>query len=354
MSWTGNNDDMAVHGIGHSAFEAPDPVLLVAVDAGGSSTRAVVVDSTGRCLGLGTAGSGNPVSSGPESVALALGTAVRQAIASAGVLPASIAGAAVAMAGSRSVRLAAGPEHPGITAGLSAAGVDAPFVVESDLLAMFCAGSSDLDGHALVAGTGSAAIRVRDGEVEAVSDGTGWLLGDEGSGFWIGHHVVRAVVADLDGRGPSTGLTPLVLARLGIDDGQQSRRSSLNRLTEIVYDMRPVQLARFAPDAFTVGDATAIAIVEGASRALARTLGTVLDDGIDGPLVLGGSVLLHQARVAVAVETSFRSQGGAGRVVRVADGVAGAAVLALRHRDIDVDPAVFARIDASLAALRKP
>ena len=312
-----------------------------------------MVDSTGRCLGLGTAGSGNPVSSGPESVALALGAAVQQATVSAGVLPASIAGAAVAMAGSRSVRLAAGPEHPGITAGLSAAGVDAPFVVESDLLAMFCAGSSDLDGHALVAGTGSAAIRVRGGEVEAVSDGSGWLIGDEGSGFWIGHHVVRAVVADLDGRGPSTGLTPLVLARLGIDT-HESRPSSLSRLTEIVYGMRPVQLARFAPVAFAVGDdAAAAAIVEGASQALARTLATVLDDGIDGPLVLGGSVLLHQATVAAAVESSFRRRGGAGHVVQVADGVAGAAALALRNRGVTVDAAVFARINASLAALRK-
>ena len=218
---------------------------------------------------------------------------------SAGVLPSAVAGAAVAMAGARSVRSAAGPEHPSITAALTAAGVDAPFVVESDLLAMFCAGSSDLDGHALVAGTGSAAIRVRGGEVEGVSDGSGWLLGDEGSGFWIGHHVVRAVVADLDGRGPSTGLTPLVLAQLGIDDTHESRRSSLSRLTEIVYDMRPVRLARFAPLAFAVGeDAVALAIVEGAAEALARTLGSVMDTAIDGPLVLGGSVLLHQAKVA--------------------------------------------------------
>jgi N-acetylglucosamine kinase-like BadF-type ATPase len=314
----------------------------------------VVVDSTGRCLGLGIAGSGNPISSGPESVALAVGAAIRQAIATAGVPPDSIAGAAVAMAGSRSVRLAAGPEHPGITAALSAAGVDAPFVVESDLLAMFCAGSSDLDGHALVAGTGSAAVRVRDGEIEAVSDGTGWLLGDEGSGFWIGHHVVRAVVADLDGRGPPTALTPLVLAGFDIDHAYESRRSSLSRLTEIVYGMRPVELARFAPLAFTLGDDTAaVAIVEGASRELARTLGTVLDPGIDGPLVLGGSVLLRQATVASAVETSFRRQGGAGDVVKVADGVAGAAALALRHHGVAVDPAVFAEIDASLVSLRQ-
>ena len=325
---------------------------FVAIDAGGSSTRAVVVDSTGRCLGLGTAGSGNPVSSGQESVVLALGAAVRQAIASAGVPPASIDGASVAMAGARSVRSADGPEHPSIAAALSAAGVDAPFVVESDLLAMFCAGSSDLDGHALVAGTGAAAIRVRHGEVEATADGTGWLLGDEGSGFWIGHHVARAVVADLDDRGPTTGMTPLVLAHLGIDD-RGSRRSSLGLLTEVVYDMRPVGLARLAPVAFTVGDdAVAGAIVEGASHGLAHTLGSVLDSDIDGPLVLGGSILLHQATVAAAVETSFRDRGGTGPVVRVADGVAGAAALILRSRGVAVDPAVFARIETTLQALR--
>ena len=125
-------------------------------------------------------------------------------------------------------------------------------------------------------------------------------------------------------------------------------------MTEIVYGMRPVELARFAPVAFTVGDdAVAVAIVEGASEALARSLGSVLDPGIDGPLVMGGSVLLHQASVAAAVETSFRQRGGAGHVVKVADGVAGAAALALRHRGVTVDADVFARIAASLATLRK-
>jgi len=325
---------------------------FVAVDAGGSSTRAVVVDSTGTCLGLGTAGSGNPVSSGPESVVLALGAALREALKNADLAPESVAGASVAMAGSTSVRSDDGPEHPSITAGLAAAGLAAPFVVESDLLAMFCAGSSDLDGHGLVAGTGAAAIRVRGGEVEATSDGTGWLLGDEGSGFWIGHRVVRAVVADLDGRGTSTGLTPIVLAELGIP-AAEPRRAALSRLVRSVYEMRPVRLARLAPAAFVAGDdPVALAIVDGASRALAHTLGSVLDPGIAGPLVMGGSVLLHQERVAGAVETFFRQAGGGDTVIRVADGVAGAATLALRHHGVDVDPAVFTRITSSLAALR--
>jgi len=328
--------------------------MLVAVDAGGSSTRAVVLDATGSCLGLGTAGSGNPLSSGPEAVALALGDTLRQAVGSAGVPPASIASVVIAMAGSGAGVESGDPARAGILNGLSAAGLDAPFIVESDLLAMFHTGSCALDGHGLVAGTGSAAIRVRGGRVEAVADGSGWLLGDAGSGYWIGHHVVRAVVADLDGRGPSTALTPLVLDQLGIDSVGGSRRSSLLRLMEIVYEMRPVRLARFAPAAFAVaGDEAATAIVAGAARALAHTLSAVIDDRIDGPLVLGGSVLLHQASIAAAVEASFRSHGGAGEVVRVADGIAGAAVLALRHSGVTVDPAMFARIGESLAGLRE-
>jgi hypothetical protein len=56
--------------------------------------------------------------------------------------------------------------------------------------------------------------------------------------------------------------------------------------------------------------------------------------------------------VAAAVETSVRDRGGAGPVVRVADGVAGAAALVLRSRGVIVDPGVFTRIETSLAGLR--
>jgi glucosamine kinase len=323
--------------------------MFLAVDAGGSSTRAVVLDPTGRCLGLGVAGSGNPRSSGPDRAALALAEAVRRATESAGVPPSSITGAVVAMAGSRSLGPAGADAV--VAPALAAAGVRPEAVGESDILAMFHTGSWMLDGYALVAGTGAAAIRVRGGRVDAVSDGMGWLLGDEGSGFWIGHHVVRAVVAALDDRGPATVLTERVLADLGIE---ASGRLALARLVDAVYDMRPVGVARFAPLAFAAGgDEVAAEIVRGASGALAHTLDTIVDDPAAGPLVLGGSILLHQAVVASAVEDSFQRRGG-GAVVRVSDGPAGAAALALRHGGVVVDAGVFDRIAESLEALRTP
>ena len=49
---------------------------LVAVDAGGTSTRAVVLDPTGHCLGYAVAGSGNPIAVGSEAAAASVAESV--------------------------------------------------------------------------------------------------------------------------------------------------------------------------------------------------------------------------------------------------------------------------------------
>jgi N-acetylglucosamine kinase-like BadF-type ATPase len=42
------------------------------------------------------------------------------------------------------------------------------------------------------------------------------VLGDEGSGYWIGRNALRAVVRHADGRGGPTSLTPRLLAHFGL------------------------------------------------------------------------------------------------------------------------------------------
>ena len=51
--------------------------VFLVIDAGGTSTRAVIVDSSGRCLGYGRAGGGNPTSAGITSAVAAVGLGVR-------------------------------------------------------------------------------------------------------------------------------------------------------------------------------------------------------------------------------------------------------------------------------------
>src|SRR4051794_22222936 len=105
---------------------------LIAVDAGGTSTRAVVVHPSGRCLGYAVAGSGNPVAAGPSVAAASVEQSVREALERAGLPSARIRLAVLAMAGAGSSSVA--DEVHDRLAGL---GLEAPLVFESDLLATF-------------------------------------------------------------------------------------------------------------------------------------------------------------------------------------------------------------------------
>ncbi len=323
---------------------------IVAFDAGGTSTRAVILDRTGACLGYGKAGGGNPVSSGIPTVRASLRTALQRAAQQHGPGSAGYASAVVAMAGSSGRTTA-----ETFTNDLSDLGLQGSVVIESDLLATFFSGTYHDRGYALVAGTGAIAARIKAGRLDAVADGMGWLLGDAGSGFWIGHQVVRAVSAALDGRGPQTSLCAAVLAALGIDPGLpalfQGRAAAAQQLIDAVYALVPVELSRFAPLAFDAvadsADAVAQDILVRAASALSATLGAVAAPAVNGPLIFGGSILGRDSALGTCVEAA-----AGGSAIRVVDGVAGAAVLALKHAGCIVDAAMFARLQETLGGLR--
>ncbi|WP_168203753.1 N-acetylglucosamine kinase [Humibacter ginsenosidimutans] len=319
---------------------------LLAVDAGGTSTRAVVVNTDGRCIGYGRAGSGNPISSGTEHASREVSAAASAALAQASLRNVT-ASTVLAMAGSRTY-----VSTDWITSALGVIGVVGEVVLESDLLATFCSGAWEHDGYAIVAGTGAAAIRVRDGRQDLSADGLGWLLGDDGSGFWIGNRVVRAAAAQLDGRGPQTGLTALALAATGIpsdtstEPGEDGRPEALRLLLDAVYGLRPIELARFAPLVFAAGDdPVAGSIITDARSALHTTLKAIDTPEVTGPAVGGGGVLGTLGLPLDGLE-------GVTEMRQVADGTVGAAVLALRDNGIDVDRAMFERVRDSLEELR--
>ncbi|MGB4135597.1 MAG: BadF/BadG/BcrA/BcrD ATPase family protein [Microbacterium sp.] len=325
--------------------------LVIGLDAGGTSTRAVLLTRSGDCLGYGGSGSGNPTSAGEELAGASVVDAVQRALAAAGRDVGEVSGIVAAMAGHG----ARGGAVRWLEDALSQAGYRGELEFESDLLALYFSGTASPGGYAIVSGTGAAAIRVEDGELSGTVDGLGWLLGDRGSGFWIGHHVALAAVEDLDGRGPATALTAAVLEALDVVPGDvlgYGRPASLEALIRTVYRLRPVELSRLAPLAFAAAeeDAQAQGILTRAGELLAASFAAIHRG--PGPLVTGGSVLAQPGLLADAFTAGVEAVSPGVERIPVADGVVGAGHLALRHAGAEPDAGGHAALTVSIAAAR--
>ncbi|MFF9911129.1 N-acetylglucosamine kinase [Streptomyces sp. NPDC013457] len=293
---------------------------VLGIDAGGTRTRARLADAgTGAVLGEGVGGAGNVLSVASADLVRNLARAVR------GAVPRGGAGAVVSVvAGFAGGGPGGGVEKAGsaLAAALSGVGV-APDRVEvvGDADIAFASGpGAPADGLVLIAGTGAAAARVERRRVVRTADGDGWLLGDAGSGYWLGREALRAVLRSLDGRGPATSLTEAV--------GEVCGALTKEAVVGYGFGGHPVRLAALSPlvvEAARTGDATAGSLLDRAADELASTIGAlapcpgeplVVTGGLLGP---GGPLL---PRFAERVEA-------AGLVPSpVPDGLAGAVALA--------------------------
>lgn len=75
-----------------------------------------------------------------------------------------------------------------------------------DSTTSFLGALGDRAGAVVAAGTGVVTLGVG-AETTVRVDGWGWIMGDAGSGYWIGREALDAVMRAYDGRGPSTTLT---------------------------------------------------------------------------------------------------------------------------------------------------
>ncbi|GGO19901.1 N-acetylglucosamine kinase [Microbispora rosea subsp. aerata] len=307
--------------------------LFVGVDGGGTSTRCVVVTESGEIAGRGRAGGANAISV-PDPVAN-----LRAALLGAleGLDPARVAGGVFGLAGT--ARAAESAERAWREAGLAGH----PAVV-ADVLVAFTGASDEPDGAVLVAGTGAIGARIRDRRVVRRADGLGWLLGDEGSGVWLGRRAAAAALNAIDGRGAPTVLVARVAETVlgpgaaGEDDGPALARDLVAAVYARVAESGPAWLGTLAPvvdAAAREGDEVARGVVAEAARRLCRTARVVAGEGArergarggGEPLVLAGSLLTEPTELAHLVRAEL---GRWARLVSARDSAAGAAALAVR------------------------
>ena len=300
--------------------------LALGGDLGGTSTRIVVVGPDGREHGRGITGGGNPTTD-PAGAAAAFGDALRAALN--GVDAARVKASVVGVAGGSALRTPAVATHfdrVWAEAGLTCSPGYVP-----DLEVAFAGGTPASDGAVLVAGTGAAAGSLTDHRLTRTADGHGWLLGDDGSGFWLGREAVRATLRTLDAGGNPGALVDSVLRELDADRTERQR----DRVIQAVNSRPGVRLSALAPlvtAAYRTGDPQARSIVERAAAALLATLGLIRDPAESTPIVLAGSLAGDASPVGAELRTLLAAR-FAGAVLPASTGVGGAAWLALAALD---------------------
>ncbi len=276
--------------------------LVLGMDIGGTATRTVVSDVDGRVLGTGLAGGGNPVSRGAAGIA-AIRTSLRDALAA--VDPTRVAAAVYGFAGGD-----VAVKDPSVVAALTEtwrqAGLRCTPVMVSDAALAFVSGTPVADGSVLIAGTGAVAAAIRDREAVQTEDGHGWLLGDDGSGFWLGREAVRATIRRADRRSTLTSLNRAVLRDLEVPELPGAPELT-NATIAAAHRLRPVDLARLAPLVLTAAEAgedDALLITDRAAELLVATLLAVRPADATSPIVLSGGLLTSENPLARAVRAN--------------------------------------------------
>ncbi|MGI6660800.1 MAG: N-acetylglucosamine kinase [Bacillota bacterium] len=234
--------------------------FFLGIDGGGTSTTACIIDETGQVVALGAGGPSNinytPEDQAKKSVQDALDAARRAASAKYPGLTVSAACAALAGAGSDQNKVRAADLLKPLFAGI-------PFLVVEDVKGALHGALEGQDGIAVISGTGSNCLGVRNGKYKR-SGGWGSLLGDEGSGFMIAKKGLTAALRAYDGRSQATSLTDRFVAHF-----------CLNTPEDIFAAVHPLSREQIAALAVVVfeeyekGDAAARKIIQEESMELA-------------------------------------------------------------------------------------
>jgi N-acetylglucosamine kinase-like BadF-type ATPase len=243
-------------------------MYVLGIDAGGTKTVCQLADENGAIVGESRGPGANLQAAGELAVEKTLHNLMDEAIAAHGgdVRPAAIC---VGMAG---------VDRPGdaemVRGIMRRIGQSAKVLIVNDALVALEAGAPGAPGVVVIAGTGSICYGRNDKGQAARAGGWGYVLGDEGSGYWIGRHALRAVVREADRRGPRTSLTPKALRHFGVDRPQ-------DLIHEIYYGgMKPGGIAALASEvqaAFAEGDAVAAGILEVGVRELVSSATSVVE-----------------------------------------------------------------------------
>ncbi|MEL7974262.1 BadF/BadG/BcrA/BcrD ATPase family protein [Isoptericola sp. F-RaC21] len=278
--------------------DAPNaaPEHVVAVDVGGSGARLVAAPVTG------TGGAGGPaitLAGRPVRITAAGSDAADVVAELVGALASRHPGLAVAAAAVSVTGLPSLVPDPGALHDVLRDTRARATAVAADALAAHLGALGGRPGAVAAVGTGAIVLATDLRRRWHRADGWGHLLGDLGSGSWIGAAGLRAAIATHDGRpGPaSPTLLAAALEQFGPVEGWPAALYGRPDRAHVLASFTPA-----VADAARAGDPVAGAVLHDAGTHLAESLAAALRPGIPPLASVTGGVLQIGAPVTAPLE----------------------------------------------------
>ena len=270
--------------------------LFAGIDGGGSNLRVSIVDSRLAPIVTHSASTANPSVIGRERAQTHIRATVRAALQQAGISPEDIAAAGIGIAGASNLH-----SRDWLLETLSPVLPSSQLVPSSDLEIALVGALGRRNGILLLAGTGSAAYGCAPDGKQLQVGGWGYLLGDEGSGYWLGRQLLRGIIAAHDQGIDITDLGAACLVELNLKTARD--------LVGWLYRGSDAKTARVAEMARLVlgmaesGDGEAKLLVLAAADHLARQV-ELLRGRLDypaAPIAFAGGLLDTDNALSTAV-----------------------------------------------------
>lgn len=261
-------------------------MFVIGVDAGATKTHAIVLEDSGKVLGIGHAGCGSHEVIGFERAREALGAAMNEALGNAGKRLGDSRFASFCLAGVDIKQDTVLVPREMLVPLLQ--GVD--YLLKNDAFGCLRGGTRDPFGVMINCGSGQVAVGRNRAGTEIRVGGYGWDFGDFGGGNVITQSALAAAVRADDGRGSHTMLLELIL--------QSSGHATIQDFLEIAYRdgdyIRSLGIPKLVFRASAQGDSAARSILNSVAEEMAVTANTLIRRLHMGhekfDLILAGSV----------------------------------------------------------------
>jgi N-acetylglucosamine kinase-like BadF-type ATPase len=242
---------------------------VLGIDVGGTKTVCLLADEHAHIIAQAREEGANLQGSGELALEKVLHSVMEATLADRRIIPSTIC---LGIAG-----VDRASDEAVVRGIMGRIGYKARILVVNDALIALEAGVGDAPGVVIVSGTGSIAYgRNANGEASRAG-GWGYVLGDEGSGYWIGRLALRAVVRHADERGRVTTLTPRLFSHFGV----QRAAELIHKVYHEELSPRAIAaLAKYVQQARDEGDPVATGILNRAADELI-TAATAVTTSLD-------------------------------------------------------------------------